>query len=179
MNIRQTIQDTILAGLAATSTGFNARLLALALDYGITVFGIDFTRGSSDNFLEAYVDGISAVERSQIKAFPAIVVYSSEAIFTGQEKGRGFSGSVQFHIDAYLRFRFRDDGESGMESSNTESLANAVEDALLSVFHQSAFAWPTGVIYNRAFHGGREQVMEYADGYLQRVAIQMLFEVRI
>ena len=181
MNIRKPIQDALVAGLADPATGFSARLAALAPAYGVEsqVFAIDFARRTSPNFLESMIDGMDALERSQIESFPALSVYSSMAVFTGAEKGRGFSGSVTFHIDIWLSYRFRDDGTSGMETNDTESIANAVEAAILDVFHQPAFCWPTGVTYNRAFQAGQEQIIECADGYAQRVRIQMQSEVRL
>lgn len=176
MNIRKDIRVAMVAALADSTLGFNARLAAVAGEYAIQPFELDFGPDSY-NFLQAFYGVPEDVELSAIRQWPAMVLYTTNATRNGQQKSVGFSGSVQAHIDIYLRYRLRDETVVDIETRDPESIADAVEDALLSVFQRRGLAWPTGCTYNGDINCDRDPVVLYGDGYLQRLATQLKFEV--
>ncbi len=176
MNIRKDIRDAMVEALASPIDGFNARLAAVAGEYGIQPFDFDFG-SDSYNFLQAFYGVPEDVELSAIRQWPAMALYTTNATRNGLQKGVGFSGAVQAHVDIYLRYRLRDESVTDMETRDTESIADAVEDALLSVFQRRGLAWPTGCTYNGEINCDRDPVVLYGDGYLQRLPTQLRFEV--
>lgn len=168
---RKRIRDAAVGALSDVVTGFNARLAALATDYGITPFVIDFGP-TSRNFLQSYLSP-DQVDFSNVATYPAMVVYTASSENTNIEKFRLFSGQVELYIDVYLRYR------QSLESRDTESIADAVEDALTQILNDPLMPWPATVAYNGGFRSPREPLALLGDGYEQRIPVQLLFEVNI
>ncbi len=180
MNIRKPLRDAAVTALADATFGFNAKLAAelaaaSVIGHGFT---IDFGANSA-NFLQSYYTSAGEVDLSAIRSWPAMVAYTTQYQPTQVEKFRQISGTLLLNVDVYLRFAFRDVGGSAyaMEGNNTEDVADAVEGAVLEVFQRRALTWPSGYTYTGNITPTREPVAQMADGYMQRLAFQLEFEV--
>lgn len=161
---RKRIRDAAVALLAAS---FNTKLQALAIDYGIVPFEIDWTSDDSRSFAQCFIEP-DQVEASQILDFPGVTIYTTEAEDTGEPRGVPFYGAVILAIDFYVRLRL------GVER-NTEDLMDAVEDAVMSILNDPAVTWPPGVLFGRKTKAARNSVQPLSDGFQQLIRIESQF----
>ena len=168
MNYRKVTRDAVRTALSAAVTGFNAQLAAIAAAYSIVPYTIDWAAESRQTF-QGYISP-EQIDVSQIVEYPAVVLYTSDAINENFEKGHRFGGQVQAHMDWYLRFK------TGIEVDDVESILDATEDAALEAINDYS-AWPANVIYNRQFQVSRDAISLLGEGWEQRIAVQMLFHV--
>jgi hypothetical protein len=136
---RKTVRDAIISVLADPATGFNTRLNASAVEYGITSFAIDWS-GAAGNFALSYIDPAN-IEICELLNFPAACLYTDEAADTGLPRGITFSGQVIACLEFYQRLR------KGIESFDTESLTDAIEDATMSALNDPVVAWPISQVH--------------------------------
>jgi hypothetical protein len=175
LTYRKTVRDAIRAAMAHASTGFNVRLNALATAYGITPFTIDWTSAESRTFAQSLIDPQN-IEICQLLDFPAACLYTEQANDTGFPRGVKFSGSMVASLDFWQRQR------DGIESLDTESMSDAIEDAAMSVLNDPTVPWPINssisVIFARQCAIQRDHLVPLADGFGQRVSIKIPFEVK-
>lgn len=164
--------------LADATTGFNARLAAIAASYGITAFAVDWDLNST-SFIQSFVDPSAVDVAPLIPADVAALLYTSLSSESHEQEGRTkfarYSGQIILHLDFYLRF---DDGMEPLER-NTEDIADAIEDAVIQVLRRTDADWPAGVVFNGDVASPRESIVHLADGYGQRIPFTFLFEVHV
>jgi len=178
--IRKVIRDALVAALADESNGFNAQLSALATSYGITAFSIDWT-SDSQNFAQAQLDPEQMEMFFAFERYPAALVYTSSSINEHRLKYQTFSGQVLAHIDILLRYRSHKDeqhpGNVFSDTNDLESIANAVEDTLLSCLDaMKATLRQPGFYWNGDYRMDRDPVQLYGDGHGQRISVALGFE---
>ncbi len=184
MNYRKFVRDSFVSVLAAEDTGFNALLLSLQ-GYDITPFAIDWTVGSA-NFVQSYIDP-DAVRMSAIKTYPAVALYTSAAVNDHLVKGRNFSGQVTAHLDFYLIYRALKSDDAYQDSEitqtqaahDTESIADAVEDAITTLLEQSKGTLLQMGPRLNSYRIDRDAVVNYGDGPGQRVALTLTFNLEV
>lgn len=173
MQTRKLIRDAAVSRLSDATTGFNAAIAALASAYEITAFTINWAAGSG-SFVQMFLNP-DQLDTSQILEYPALALYTSTAReSTGDGNritGAHFSGIIHLHLDFYIKFI------DEIEVDDTESIADAIEDAVLSVLHTPTAAWPANVTYNGDFEAPRESMVQLGDGYEMRVPFILTFEV--
>ena len=129
--IRKAIRDAMLSALSDSSDGFNVKLAALEVDYGITAFGIEWDE-SSENFAQAQLDPENAETFHAFLKFPACMLYTSEAVNLPDEgvKYQTFGGQVLAHVEFLLRYRaLKDEQHAGnvfADTNDMESRPDAV-----------------------------------------------------
>jgi hypothetical protein len=168
LQYRKTVRDAVLSLLQAN---FNTTLSGLAAAYGIDPFAIDFTSGST-NFAVSHIDP-SNIERCQFTEFPAACLYTSDAADNGETKNMHFCGQVQAHIDFYVR------DKDGVEGFDTESLFDAIEDAVLTLLNDQSNQWPAGVIFARNTRMQRQTLVPLGEGLATYIPITTVFEVYV
>jgi hypothetical protein len=179
MNIRTAIRRATVEMLKDPVRGFNVRMAeaaAVAPYAALKQFSLDFEPGST-NFIQAYYANDVDAGSGPLSDFPALVLYTSQAQNERREKGYGFSGTVLLHLDFYLEYRIRFGEFDGIEDFDTESIADAVEDAVLAIFHASTAYWPPGVVYDGSYSSARDPIQLNGDGWIQRVPITLALGV--
>lgn len=166
---RKKLREAAITRLAAADTGFNAAFAALAGEYGVTPFELDFSDGST-NFIVGHVNP-EAVEKSRIETYPAACIYTTEAVDNNDPIGLSFAGAVMLNIDFYVEDR------DGMETTAAELLCEAIEDAVLSVLNATSPVWPAGVRMQRKSQMDRQHLVMLADGFATRIPIRSVFSV--
>jgi hypothetical protein len=174
---RKLVRDAVKTALADVTYGFNAKLAAIASTYGVTAWTFNFSAGSS-NFLQAYLGG-EDVDMTQIATFPAMLIYTTGMQQSAREKLRTFSGNLICNIDIYLQYAYRLDGVSFPEQDDIEKYSDAVSDVLTEIFQRRALAWPAGVSYSYQFQFEPDPAIPLADGWRQRLACQLAFQVNL
>ena len=167
--IRKTLRDSLISVLGNPSNGFNPTLAAIAADYGITPFAIDWTTGSKNLFCGFLPAG--QIEISEIAEYPAFVVYTSNAENRHTNKPKTFSGPVVAHVDVYVKFT------TGAEQHDTESVCEAIEDAIITCIERDSAAWPPSVGYTGQYTGFWTPITLLSNGWERIIPIEMLFEV--
>lgn len=177
-NYKKVVRDTIRTVVAHASTGFNPQLSAIAATYGVSAFSIDWTL-PSNNFAMSYVDE-EEIDVSSLVTFPAALLYTSSAVNDKLVKAKKFSGQVDAHLDFFLRYRALTDAETAdnditneQAGADTESIADAVEDAALECLEAGRAAMTAAGIRMVSYRVERSPVRVYGDGPGQRVAIQL------
>jgi hypothetical protein len=182
-NYKKRVRDALKAVLSDATVGFNVKLAALEVTYNIQPFSIDFDETQSLNFLTGFITEDS-IEMSDVIQFPALVMYTSRALDDKKMMTTKFSGQVVAHLDFYLRFRALTDPQ---HTENTfeqrrdyEALPDAVEDAVkeMLVAGRSIFN-PTHGVNQIDYEVNREPIQLAGDGYTQRVAFTLGFEVHV
>lgn len=174
---RKTLRDAVVSVLADETSGFNARLAASAVTYGIIPFTINFDAPPQgdiphpdQNFFLGNIEAAS-VETSPLMSFPAACLYTTDALDRGDPRGMGFTGEVAANLDFYVRYRI------GVEPFDTESILDAIEDAVISTLNDPPVQWPVGVLFMRNTRVTRDGIRELADGWQQRIMIRTVFGV--
>ena len=166
-NFRRAARRAIYDRLADPSTGFNARLAAVAGDYAIeNVPVIEFQEGSGTVF-EGFLVPSDATSISEIaQRFGgerlALVLYTSQAVDQRETKMAKFSGPVLVNMDFYWM------ALNGAELGQTENVADALEDAVFECLRAPAVSWPDRIGLG-AMECTRDPVSLEGDGYIQRI----------
>lgn len=172
----------VLAVLADEANGFNSRVQANLTGEGLTAFSVDFGP-KSRTFFQGYIDRDSeAFDYSILVPNPCAMCLFTTGAVDGKQVQTAtniFSGFVEVGIDCYLKFRQRSQEDGGIETSDTESVIEAVEAALLWTFHEQEHWGDGGVAYNRDFKADRGALLMYEDGYQQRISITLAVRVNI
>lgn len=170
---RKKVRDALVAVLRHATRGFNARLAALAGQYGVEPFAIDWNPGSTSVF-QGYLTSTD-VEIGQLSPDEfcpcGVVIYTTTTEAMALQKPSAFSGQVGACVDFYIRFR------EGIEQDDTESIMDAVEDAAVSALYDDAAAWPPNVTLSAHFVGAKEPARLVGDGWQERLSVQLTFEV--
>ena len=171
-------RNAIRAILAGDATGFNSRVQPLFTEFGLDPYTVNFGE-SSTSFFQGYIAFDSEdVSASQISPEPlAICLYATGAVNAKTPNHRYFSGLVEIRIDAYVRLRAREETAGGIESDDTETPMDCVEQAITDALRDSD-AWGE-VNYNHDFKIDRSPLLFLPDGVEQRTSIQIACEVRI
>ena len=166
------IEDAILARLDA---GFNAAMAQAAGIFGAPAFELDFSE-SSGSVVLGYVDE-QAVEMSSLVTLPGMAIYtdSSDNRYAEGTMGVRFDGAVMAAVDLF--FLPRDGREGTRPDVQMNMAAGVIEDLIRTSTwwpQTSAIsAWPTRVASQKA------RRIPYADGYLQKLSMQIQFKVII
>lgn len=183
-NFRKNAREQILAVLAHATTGFNAQLAAIAASYSVTAFTIDWAV-PSNNFAVAYLDP-EGVAASTIDTFPCAVLYGGRAVDEKNQKYRKFSGQVIYGVDFYLQYRALTDAQHAGNAitnlaalGNNEPIADAVDDAFLEALNAGRSTFQTNGLTLSGFSADRNPVEPRGDGYVQRLAFTLGFEVHV
>ena len=176
---RKLVRDAMKAALANPADGFNARIAAIADEYGIEPFTIDFGAGSL-SFLETYADQPGRLSSRLIAGVSLFLYTSLSEQDSAKEKAKRavFEGSVTAHLDFDVCFR---EG-IGITEELTENYADAIEHAVTDVLLDAAapntealFSGP--VYFSGGFACAREPAVQTADGFRQLLPFTFLYEV--
>ena len=171
------VRRAALSILADQAGGFNARIDAILSSQGVQPFGVDFAPNSK-SFFQGYIPiDAEEISTSQIAPKPcAICMYTTGIVNAKETNARYFAGLVELRIDAYLRLRAREETSAGVESDDTETPMDAIEEAVLYSFREGSWG---EINYNGDFKSDRSPLLFVDDGYQQRISIQIAAAVRI
>lgn len=168
---RKNVRDALVEALQHGTTGLNAQIATLAAAYSLAAFTFDWAAGSKQ-FIQAFLTP-EAVDMSKLIVFPSLVLYTSTAQSQrDREKFRKFTGDILAHLDFYFEYRV------GMEGDNTEAQGDLIEDAIIELLNASRSIFESkGVYWNGDFASVRDPIVQFEDGWAQRVPIGILMEV--
>src|SRR4051794_30540442 len=167
----QQVRDRVIAQLSDGTLGFNAHIAAIAADYGIQPFTLNFSEGSN-NFFETNIDP-DEIETSSPLKYPlaTLCTLSSENIHRSMYQT--FSGAVNMALTIYITWPVP------RVPQNTERLANAVEAAMIRTFcNPQAMGNFTGpVTYNRVLGASRAPVQIGGEHWRQPLRFTLSFQL--
>lgn len=170
ISISKQVRDQVRTFLSA-SDGFNATLTALASDYGITPFVIDFTGNPSNNFFQSQVDARQLEESSTIK-YPIMTLFSNRIEDDNEQKFQRFSGKVLIGLDLFLSWK------TSHALPDSESLGDAIEATVVDVMNrQSNQGWNLETVYNGNVSLTRLPLRLAASSWRQTLRFLLHFEV--
>ena len=133
--------------LSDADYGFNAVLAAIASQFGITPFNINFGTDptvKTINFALGSVDPQMLTDNSVGVNFPCMIMFAGKSVNHNKNKGQLFSGTVHVIVDLYIDF------PASRGDQDFETLSSAVKAAMLlttnSVYAQSLI--PSNACYN-------------------------------
>lgn len=176
-------RTAILDALSNVTYGWNAIFPAIAATYSAPVvsFFLDFA-STSGNVFKGQLAGFEDVTLSQLNTHQVCAVYTTMAANQKQEMLRSFSGQVIGHVDWSLTYRAEEGTATGVEANDTESPADAIDEAMGQIFCVSLgslIALPSGVRWNKNYASERTPLILDEDGFSQIVRYELLFEVHI
>jgi hypothetical protein len=173
--------------LADPANGFNARLAAIATEYGIHPFEIDWTPGSPTFFCAS----VAPEQIDSTGMLPAddgicVVLYTSVSQTNSNEERQKpsiFSGKLMLHVDFYLSRRVLNLLRHGKNlpadsAGDLEALPDAIEDAFLQTVMAKSVDW-SPVDFNGDFSCSREPFLFSGDGWQQRLPFILMCEVHV
>lgn len=164
--VRQAIKDK----LAAPRTGFNARLSAIADDYGIEPWEVDWSNTSS-NFLFGRI-APQPVEESSVLTYPLTTIDVVRAQDTRRVLFATFAGLVTAAIDVHHSW------PDQSVIADFASLVDATEDAMISVLNDTEDqTWPDGILWGGKVTVQRNSVIAGGYGWLQTETFLCAFEL--
>lgn len=178
--ISNAVRTAVKTRLADPTTGFNFWLLQFAstAPYNLdSPYQIDFSDAST-NFWTSNVTSDQLDESSPDEG-TLLMLYTIRAAAQqgdGVQKFTMFSGEVQIGLDIELSWL------SSAIPHDTESLADATEDALVKVFNSSAYYGQmspsgSGIAYNGEFEMNRQALRTSGENYRQRLNCLLRFGV--
>lgn len=182
---RKLVRDAMRTALADEDDGFNARLAAIATDYGITPFEIDWDPDTSENFIESNLNAaakeLSHLQKINVAIYTSLSTQSRDEV---SKMGGGFVVQLTAHLDFTLRFNPDFDSTGGVEAFErlTERIADAVDDAVITVLcdrrtSTGAPFWESPFHFKGDFACARDGVEQEEDGYSQRLPFTFIYEV--
>lgn len=151
-DIRKRVRDAMVAILSADETGFNQQLAATLSAYEVEEqTGLSLVWGSDSR--NVFQGQLSSDDESvaQLRGQLTLRLWTSLAQWTGDTKGGKWSGRVTAHLDFLVHFSQREAQEDSLETMDTESVPDAVEDAVIEVFSRASINW--GSDYRIAYAG--------------------------
>lgn len=178
-NYRKKTRDALVSALSDATNGFNAQIGAIAAEYGITAFELNFG-ADSRNVIYGYLED-DEVAISRIEEFPGAVIYTTEAIDENRPNRSKFFVAGQIAI--YNRLRLLDDVDSGANqpdfSNDYEKWPDAFEHAMAEALHAGrSIMGPLGVNYT-LYRADRDPITSTGDGHIQRLTFTLGFEVHL
>jgi hypothetical protein len=137
-------------------------------------FEIDWTDGST-NFWHSFTTPEDLDATSSPGDGPICLVYGRGLENQNLEKFTVFAGTVEIAVEFDLAW------EGNPVPSDTESLADATDDAMFQTFNAQSYyaSFSDGVIWNGQLRCGRGPLRQSGPGWRQRLAYQLTFEVRV
>ena len=125
--ISQAVMSAVESAMAAQ---FNAKLAAACSDFGIASqsFSMTFTPAPDNGYFRAQYSLDDLRQYAETACWPICCLYSRGSVDENASFPATFSGFVEAGMSWFLRF-------SGFVQSDMETLPNAVESAIVSVFH--------------------------------------------
>jgi hypothetical protein len=184
---RQLARAKLVSILADPAVGFNVHLAAVAAQYGIAPFEIDWAPGSP-NFFQGFVAPGQIGDADLIPAGDGVCValYTSVSQTNSndeRQKPSIFSGKILLHADFYMlrkTLRLLRQGANLPSDSggDLEEFVDAIEDAFLTTVMARAVDW-SPVSFNGDFSCAREPLVFNGDGWQQRLPFNLLCEVNV
>lgn len=166
---RKLVRDAVVAVLSAN---FNSAHAAAATLYGVTPIALDFS-SASQNFVQVYIDPTELELSPILTPEPAgMALWTEPAVDTGRVRASTFDGGVIFRLCGIITLR------EGAETSDTESILDCFEDAVLTTLN-SYTAWAPPLRYSRETRIERGKLMPLADGFRQWFDLSGKFEMTI
>ena len=162
--------------LSDATRGFNATYAALQVggNYpGIPDLVFDFSATSS-NFIQSQV-APQMLDESSNYGYPLMAMYTLGSQDDKDRKFAIFAGLVQLAIDVYIS------QETNEATADTETMADAIEDAMYSMFNSSSFApsvlMADAIIYNGDIALSRAPLQQAGENWLQQLAFRLTFQL--
>jgi hypothetical protein len=172
------VRSQVVSRLSNPATGFNYWLeQACASQSPPPVpFSIDWGPGSI-TFWQSYISSEDLDNTSDPGDGTLCIIYGlSLANMTGTvQKFTVFSGTVEIAADYEIAW------SESFDPQDTESLADATDDAMVQTFNAAAYfgSFGLGVIYNGLIQGERGPLRQSGTGWRQRLPYRLSFEVQV
>ena len=168
--ISKKVRDSLKTVLSDATTGFNANLAAIESAYGITAFTVDWG-ATSDNFFQSNVSPESLEEANVVEHQTTVFLYSVASSNLSRTKPSQFSGDVTVNLDFWIR-------HAGAEIPNdSESLADAIEDAAITAMQHPTAPWPDPVTQGGLIRFDRGPLLIGAENWRQLVRVVLTVQL--
>lgn len=176
-------RTAIVNALSHSTLGWNSTYPTIAAGYGTPVasFTLDFS-SDSGNVFYGQLAGFEDIDLTQMDSYQCVAIYTTMAANARMEKPRTFSGPVIAHVDWALSYREKRGTATGAEANDTESVMDAVDEAMCEIFLArlgTTIALPSGVRYFADLTSERTPLVLNEDGFSQIVRYEIPFEVHI
>ncbi len=176
-------RTAVVNALSHVTLGWNSTYPAIAATYSSPVasFTLDFS-GNSPNVFLGQLAGFEDLDFTQLDQYQCAAIYTTLANNLKMEMPRSFSGEVVAYVDWYLSYRNKRSTAIGIEANDTESAADAIDEAMSEIFLVrlgNTIALPSGVRYSRGFASARNELILQEDGFSMSIKYELLFEVHL
>jgi hypothetical protein len=176
-------RTAVINALSNVTYGFNAIYPTIAIAYGSPVanFTLSFLSTSSNVFL-GQLAGFEDLDFTQLSQYQCVAIYTTMSSNAKMEMPRSFSGPVMAHVDWALSYREKRGTATGVEANDTETPADAIDEAMSQIFLVSlgnTIALPSGIRYFRDLSCERTPLVLNEDGFSQIIRYEIPFEVHI
>ena len=167
--ISKKVRDAVRLKLSDSASGFNPVFASVAPTYGVNAFTVDFSE-RSPQFFQAFVHP-DEIDESTPSKYPLMCLYTLRCVNRNEQKFSLFSGDVLIGIDVHLTWR------NARVLPDFESLADAVEEAVITLFNDDALITPPSVAYNGGISLDRSTVTMAGEHWRKTLSFRLAFEV--
>jgi hypothetical protein len=176
-------RTAVVDALAHATLGWNETYPAIAAAYEAPVwpFRLDFSKFSGNVFL-GQLAGFEDLDFTQLDQYQCVAIYTTMSSNAKMERPRSFSGPVLAHVDWALSYREKRGTATGVEANDTESPADAIDEAMSELFLVrlgNTIALPSGIRYFRDLNCDRTPLVLNEDGFSQIIRYEIPFEVHL
>lgn len=165
--IGKRVRDAVRSVLSDATNGFNANLAAIAATYGVTAFTVNWT-ATSLNFFQSNIDPNSLDEANVVEHQPTVLLYTVAGSSLTRTKPAQFSGDVTVNVDFWIGY------SKGSLPHDTESMADAIEDAIVTALQHPSAAWPEVVCQTGNFRADRAPVFMAGEHWRQLIRVPVI-----
>jgi hypothetical protein len=172
------VRSQVVSRISDPATGFNYWLgqACMGMDSAPTPYTINWATGST-TFWQSYVTSEQLDETSDLDDGTICLIYG---LRIGNQEGTPakftvFSGTVDIAVDFEISW------PESFVPPDTESLADATDDAMVQTFNAAATigSFGQGVIYNGLISAERGPLRQSGQGWRQRLPYRFHFELQV
>jgi hypothetical protein len=168
--ISKAVREAVHRRLSDPATGFNVNLQAVAPDYDIRPFTIDWSENSKQ-FFQGFLTP-DDLDDTTASRYPMVMLFAINSANQNLQKFTLFSGVVVIGLDFHLSWR------AGNALKNFEDLSDAVEDAVYTTLNGTDFqAWGAPLAYNGEVQMQKRPLEMAGEHWRQTISFRLTFQV--
>jgi len=148
--------------LSDPATGFNVNLAAVAGEYGVAGYAVDWSRTSA-NFLVGQVDP-NALEQSSTFTYPFTTIDTADVTDDGRVVSAVFAGTIALIVEVHISFDTQDFPQEMIP------LGQAIEDAFFATVNNQdeLNVWMNALVTYNGRWTLRKSAIQFAGGNWRR-----------
>jgi len=163
-------RDQVLDRLKDATYGFNTVLAAVAPDYGLAPFEINWDPATSKNFVLGMIEPAEIQDAKPLR-YPLVTLFTGNGVNKKLHKPAEFDGPVDVGIDFHFSWK------AAAALGDFDAMSHMVEDAMIRVFNREPNWFSGQVAYDGDIGWEKKPVKFGGENWFQLVRYYLIAEV--